>query len=71
MVNIKSIFWGIIVPIIVILAAGYVGQWYGMSIGCQKCQVGLPNLLSLEDLDKCFVCWMPSYCPVKESVESE
>lgn len=64
--TIKKIFGGVIVPIIIILAAGYVGLWYGNSIGCTKCQIGLPNLLTLANMNTCYVCWMPSYCPVKE-----
>lgn len=66
MPTIRNIFWGIVVPILVILAAGYVGHWYGAENGCRKCDVGFPNLLTRGDLEETTLCWVPSYCPVKE-----
>lgn len=62
----KEILLKIITTIIVILLVGYVGLLYGKSIDCKKCQIGLPNFFKTEDIDKCFVCWMPTYCPIKE-----
>ncbi len=59
----RYIIW-IVSMLIVFSLIGSVGKWYGSSINCAKCMVGLPNFFTLVDMDDAFFCFAPSHCPV-------
>lgn len=55
----------VLIPVVILILVGYVGQWYGQNNECTKCQIGFPNFFNIEDTNKTILCWMPSHCPVK------